>query len=97
MFNLIPAKLPEKYESTICCDVCVDAANKSFQLFKPVSVDVLNIEFACQFGFANLLNFLCVIIDCMLTVSIYVGFCSSTIQHLKLISYCAGNGSYNFI
>jgi len=40
MFNCIPDKLPEKYASTICCDVWVEDPSKSVQLFNPVSVDV---------------------------------------------------------
>ena len=36
----MPPKLPEKYESTICCDVATDDPNKSVQVLNPVSVDV---------------------------------------------------------
>ena len=41
MFNLTPDKLPEKYASTICCDVCTEDPNNSFQFRNPVSVEVL--------------------------------------------------------
>ena len=93
MFKSAAAKLEEKYESTICCDVDTDDPSKSVQFFKPVSDDISCLENACQLGLANLLNCFLVCFGDKKTLSMYVGFCSSTTQHLKSVSILSGNGS----
>ena len=94
----MPAILPENTESTNCCDVETLDPNMSFQFFRPVSVLVLARSDASQFGPDNFL-----IVSGMpkpnvsnVMRSIYVGRCSSTIQHLKSFSISLANGSYNF-
>ena len=95
MFNVIPDKLPEKYASTICCDVCTDDPNKSFHVLNPVSEEILYAAFAYQFGLDNLLYCFSCMNGTIVIRSKYAGFCSSTTQHLKSTSYSAGNGSYS--
>ena len=95
MFNFVADKLPEKYESTSCCDVWVDVPNKSFHVFNPVSFDVLYAYDACQFGPDNKFVVCITLSDTILILSIYGFFSSATIQHLKLISNSAGNCSFN--
>ena len=86
MFNVTPDKLPEKYASTICCDVCTDDPNKSCHVCILVSDDTLCIALAFQFGFANLYDFDNAAANTKATLSIYAGLSSSTTQHLKFIS-----------
>ena len=84
MFNFTPDKLPEKYASTICCEVCVDEPNKSVHVRNPVSLEVVYFAVACQFGFPKRLNCFCKAFGVIATRSTYGAFCSSTTQHLKL-------------
>ena len=53
MLSLTPDKLPEKYVSTICCDVCTFVLNKSFQVLKSVATEDFSNSSKSKFGPAN--------------------------------------------
>mgnify|MGYP003653264249 CR=1 FL=1 len=80
---MIPLKLPEKYESIICWDVCKDDPNNWFQFFKEVSEDCNVSSYASQFVWFRTLYWIWVSCSDKATLSIYGNWFSQTTQHLK--------------